>query len=385
MAQPNQDKRGILLKNATSPFYDSARPQGDVNAPASGGTAQFAYSAPNGIQDGKSITITTNLHTFVTPEKFNWLGHGKGWLYDTADGLPFENVEITTPLGLQRWEYEDAPGSERRFVATINGRKYLRSLLRPPNNLNLKGCGTINWDAGRALGPGDFTYMFSSGKISVGSGSLSALQLKDERIGAYKNLPSGATDSDNSVYIKHYDSNNPILDPIIGNVSKPCYYAKGLSKNQAYSQGWVWKQNTPDVPDGYNIVQAVQEGNPGYICEEPFRTSESIYPRAVIRSTSAERPKWLKWQGFAGNTQPDHLNIEWLKTDLFAQLNGSIFILADAAVLASATNFHPLVPISFNSNKSWTLSLWKGMLPNYSNAHVHLLDSRLASVANVKL
>lgn len=378
MSQTPQNKVGILLENNFGEAFSSRYPSG--NRPSSGGTAAFAWSATQ-LEDGGIIRITSNTHTFTQPDKYVWLGHGDGWLEDQTDGTMFQDLTIPTALGNESIDYEDPAGTARRLVYTLNGRKYLRSVLTP-DNAGTANAGFINWDTGSTIPALQHVFMYSRARATPAAGHENELiQLKQERIGQNPNIDGNDW---NSFYYKQDPGNSQsIIDS---------YEGTSVVKNYAFGNNGVrtdgklttqlinWKINTADANDGHLYVSNVKDGV--YTKSTPLDSGNAA--TGIIRSNASELPRRMKHQGYRGNnsTMP---TLELLITDIFWQRGGSIFVLADNTTLSSATCFCPLVPTAFNGGNDWSLRLWRGEMSNYRRACLILLDSALNQVASVNI
>lgn len=391
MGIPALTQPKVLIKPSAN-GYDSKYPDGGGGQePEPGGDAvsggsmeTIAWTAPNGLSDGKTITVSSSAHTFVQPEKYIYLGFGDGWLYEQESGAPLSEFIADTANGAVPLLYEDDAGSARRIVYDFQGKKWLRTLTKDPSNGNLDAGGMMSLDAGRSLTPGDCCYMFSTGKLTFirPEDEGKKFQLKCERIGAGE----FSTDDPNSAYVKFDASGgSPSITAYEGSGSNArTYYTSsngiqndGLITNTA----WSWKMNTPDVQDGHMYLASAKGGV--FRRGEPTNSSAPNQPRGIIKSASTSVPRHLKLQDYVGNNDQGAVGIEILRTDLFWQINGSVFILADNANLSQATNFTPLVPISIGD--SWEFRLWRGQLSDYEGAHIHLLDDTLAPIVGVSL
>ena len=349
----------------------------------SGGSAEtLAWSAPDGIADGRDLIVTSGIHTFTEPEKLIYLGFGGGWLYSQSDGTAFADHSVTTISGTEHFVGESNP-LPARTVVTVDGRKYLHTRFVSTDNPNLVGAGMINWDTGSNLLPGDRPYMYRVSRMSVGSGATN-FQWKAERIGAFANLPAGAANHP-SAYLKHFSQTGPVVTTYSGSgASSEFYFEESMNKLGIYAmQGWQWKQNTPDVADGGMITHGSRlSDNNTYKLEIPARSGPT-YPDNLITSATTNRPRYMKVQDYVGNLVNSQ-DIDLWTTDYFWQLNGSLFVIADHASLDAAQRWTPVVPTHVTGN-TWTLRLWRGMLPDYRGAHLFLLDADLNVVASVAL
>ena len=248
----------------------------------------------------------------------------------------------------------------------------------------------INFYVGRPTVAGDRLIAYNRGRCTVqgaGANEPASFQMKDTRMGAYKNLETNVF---NSAYCKSYASGTGETidayddsDPTVGG---EFYYSRGINKKGAhYSELWQWTLNTPDMSDGGHLIVSKRDDVAG----GQITKSSLLYPNN-IQSGKPEMPCWIKWQQTVQNrgangTQTLQTDVEWLNTDFFAQLNGSVFVIANNAVFTSATEFTHVVPLQFDSTGRWWVRQWKGKLADYSNAYIHLLDENLNSVVSQKL
>lgn len=350
----------------------------------SGGTPALNFAAYD-LSNGSLLKLKTDgTYPFIAPSSYIYMGYGRGWLYSQADTTGLIPNTVQTALGNQSLGYEYSGAAINRKVYSIGERKYLRSELLYPASGNMNSGGMINWDTGSNLTPGEFIYQFSTMRMTRNSGTQANYQWKGERNGQYANLPGGATDSANSLYLKQF-TGNLTLDGYKGTTSHE-YYANSTAPNRSgafYSQGWSSIQNTPDGTDGGNIIHSARTGVP-YVRENPNDGNPNYLTcNANTISGFTERVRFAKLQDYIGNVT-DASQIELLRTDIFMQRNGSIFILANNSVLANATAYCPLVPYSI-SNNEWTFKLWKGDIASYAGCSIFMLDKYLTVQTQINL
>lgn len=354
-----------------------------ASAGEAGGDAEsIAWSAPDGFADGCSLIVASAAHVFAVPDRLIYLGFGTGWLYAQDDGTAFANHSVITISGTEHFVGEANPLPARR-IATVDGRKFLHTRFVSAESPHLVGAGMINWDTGSIMQPGDRPYMYRVSRMRVGSGATN-FQWKAERIGAFANLPEGNANHP-SAYLKHFSQSGPVVTTYSGSgATSEFYFEEAMNKLGIYAiQGWQWKLNTPDLSDGGMITHGSRLlASSTYKREIPARSGPT-YPNGLITSATSNRPRYLKVQDYVGNLV-DSTDIDLWTTDYFWQLNGSLFVLADHADLSAARAWTPLVPTQV-SGTTWTLRLWRGMLPHYGGTHLFLLDADLNVVASAPL
>lgn len=362
------DGSGALVEDAPPPTGDS------------GGTPEFAWSAPGGLANGNSITVTSSTQTFAQPEKQIFLGFGMGWLQSQSDGTPFADITV----GSESFEYEDAPGSERRFVQTVNGVKVLRSFLRQSGTDLPAAGGMINWDTGAELTPTRNAYMFSRARCTVATSPNTQLQWKQDRIRVDRNFDGI---DQNTIYITETGTGDGSWKRVntTGSGADKGFETQTPTHNGKWNSfGFVWKPNTPDASDGDIYAHSFETGDTGFLRDRP-QNSDTTYPVSVISSGSAARPRWVMNQDYIGNnTTARDITIE--RTDMYWKVNGDLFLLADSDNLANCTDHPiPLVPTSFNGSSSWTFNLWLGLMTSYTGKYIHRLDNMLNPLQVVAL
>lgn len=360
--------------------------------PESGGNAAMSYYAPNGFNTARKIVISSETLTFTEPEYVNFVGFGLGWMYLNPIGTPFQSHTTNTLHGAKPVVYEnDAQGDMRnRRIYSDGTTRFLRMETRTASPWASVGGGMINMDMGRNLTPSDFVYSFNVGKCVIGSGIVSNYpQLKDHRIGQYADLPNGDQANANSLYVKWQGGNHAVDNYYIETeggsvIGHDRYFAAGINRDgNLYGQGILWKQNTPDVADGYHKVQAYEDGVSNYYTAVPFSPSHG-YTYDHIRTTSASRPRWSKYQAYIGNLTTEQ-DIYWDTTDFYTQLNGTIFVLANSSTITSATRFVPMIVTDFISSSSVELNLYAGHVGSFDGSTIFALDSQLNVIGSVTL
>lgn len=360
--------------------------------PVSGGTAAMSYYAPNGFNTARKIVISSETLTFQEPEYVNFLGYGLGWMYLNPIGTPLSNHSNNTLHGVKTVNYEgNAQGAMRnRRIYSDGVTRFLRMETNTASPWASVGGGTINMDMGRNLVPSDFVYSFNVGKCVIGSGKVPQYpQLKDHRIGQYADLPSGDHPNANSVYVKAQGGGSAIDAYYIeteggANVGHDRYFPHGINREgHLYGQGLLWKQNTPDVANGYHIAQAYEDSLSNYYTQIPFSPTYG-YTYDHIHTTSASRPRYSKWQAYIGNLSTEQ-DILWDTTDFYTQLNGTIFVLANNATITNATRFVPMIITDFISSESVELNLYAGHVGGFEGNTIFALDSQLNVIGSVTL
>lgn len=355
------------------------------NITVAGSLAGLRLTIQNGLVDGGLLKIESSAHAFETPESFNYLGFGRGWLYTNPDGTHFRDVTVQTATGSQLWDYEGGvAGDNQRYIHTIDGLKYLRSMLWSSTGADESGGGMINWDSGRLTIPGDRLYMYSRSRCTVGTGTSENgdFQMKDERMGAYANLNVNVA---NSGYLKSYGGGGTLTTDKVHNPPAQAesgeeYFSRGINKKGAhYTQLWRWKVNTPDVADGGHYIFSKRDDVAGGVA-----LKSSLLAPDHVQSLNPETPRFCKFQEYLGN-RSGQSDVEWIHTDMYAQLNGSMFVIANNAALTSMTEYTPLILEQANSTGSWWMRLWKGKISSYTGTYIHLLDADLNSIASQQL
>jgi len=360
--------------------------------PESGGTAAMSYYAPNGFNTARKIVISSSTLTFTEPEYVNFLGFGLGWMYLNPIGTPFHSHTNNTLHGVKTVGYEgDAQGDMRnRRIYSDGTTRFLRMETNTASPWASVGGGMINMDMGRNLTQSDFVYSFNVGKCVIGSGRVAGYpQLKDHRIGQYANLPPDEANA-NSLYVKAQGDGAAVDLYFIETegglvVGHDKYFPLGGINREGnlYGHGLLWKQNTPDVADGYHVGQAWEDGVTSYYTVVPFAPTYG-YTYDHIRTTSPNRPRWSKWQGTVQNVTTEQ-DIYWDTTDFYTQLNGTIFVLANNSAITSATRFVPMIITDFISGESVELNLYAGHVGGFEGNTIFALDSQLNVIGSVTL
>ena len=357
--------------------------------PESGGNAAMSYYAPNGFNTARKIVISSETLTFTEPEYVNYLGFGLGWMYLNPIGTPLSNHSNNTLHGVKTVNYEgNAQGAMRnRRIYSDGVTRFLRMECNTASPWESVGAGTINMDMGRNLTPSDFVYSFNVGKCVIGSGKVpKSPQLKDHRIGQNADLVG---DGAHSLYVKAQGDGSAVdlyfIETEGGTVvGHDRYFPYGINREgHLYGQGLLWKQNTPDVANGYHIAQAYEDTLSNYYTQIPFSPTYG-YTYDHIRSTSASRPRFSKWQAYIGNLSTEQ-DILWDTTDFYTQLNGTIFVLANNSTITSATRFVPMIVTDFISSESVELNLYAGHVGGFEGNTIFALDSQLNVIGSVTL
>lgn len=360
--------------------------------PVSGGNAAMSYYAPNGFNTARKIVISSTTLTFTQPDYVNFLGYGLGWMYINPIGTPLSSHTNNTLHGVKTVNYEgNAQGDMRnRRIYSDGVTRFLRMECNTASPWASVGAGTINMDMGRNLNPSDFVYSFNVGKCVITSGKVpKSPQLKDARIGQFADLPSGDQPNANSLYVKA-QGDGPAVDCIYieteGGLADghDRYFPYGINREgHLYGQGLLWKQNTPDVANGYHIAQAYEDTLSNYYTQIPFSPTYG-YTYDHIHTTSASRPRYSKWQGYIGNLTTEQ-GIYWDTGDFYTQLNGTIFVLANSSTITSATRFVPMIVTDFISSGSVELNLYAGHTGGFAGNTIFALDSQLNVIGSVTL
>jgi len=133
------------------------------------------------------------------------------------------------------------------------------------------------------------------------------------------------------------------------------------------------------VADGYHKVQAWEDGVSNYYTQVPFSPTYG-YTYDHIRTTSASRPRWSKYQAYLGNLTTEQ-NIYWDTTDFYTQLNGTLFFIKKA----DSSRALPMVITDFISSSSVELNLYTGHVGEYVGAVIFACDSQLNVIGSVTL
>lgn len=348
-----------------------------------GGTeGRLSWESSGQLSDQALITLKAGQHIFSAPSKSTWIGFGEGWLYESPDGAPLpqaisQNGESIT--------YEFGPGSEARFVQTDNGiRVILSSLLTTPTtNYN---AGFIGWDAGEEITSNDRVFMFSRVSCSSGDVPEASFQWKQERIRAYPYLSGN---SNNSAYLSEttpVGSGQRIIAYPGGSGAGRSLYTQVPTHGQGwFNHAWLWRPNTPDIPDGRMAVLTAREGGIGLTVDSDMSNSSGDTANDIIQSNAPERPRYALIQDYVGNNADGTTNVIIKRTDQYWQLNGTHFFIADSADPSTAQLFWPLRVVSVPDSKTAVLKLWKGTFESYSGLSVLVYDEDLNFVDSVSL
>lgn len=347
--------------------------------PASGGTAELSWNAPEGLADQKLIVLTSNTHTLTPPDKSVWLGFGEGWLYEQTDGTIFPS---TISVGSEEWVIETPT---HRYVHVDNeGYRWARSLLKPGGAANPAGAGAINWDSGSELGPGEFTFMYSVTRALAGINPGATFQWKQDRVRAARDLSGSDA---NSAYITENrpSGTGPRMQSYKGDQAKSCSTPTPVHQGLVHRFGWLWKQNTPDLTDGLARTFLLDDDHTSMVVHTPKNSSGDVQ-NDVVQSAFSERSRWALWQDYIGNNNESAGDIEILRSDMYIQRGGVLIFLADGTTPETTSIAVPLRYVSSDEvNNTITLKLWDQGEIDYASAGILLFDSDMNFLKGVSL
>lgn len=349
----------------------------------SGGTAAFAWSAPSGVADGNSITITSNTATFAQPTKQIYLGFGMGWLYSQADGT---TLPASITVGSETIDRQGPNTSlQNRTVRTVNGLKTLYSLLKPGGASQPYSAVCLNWDTGAEVTPSDTMYAFRLSRLTIGN-KLKEFQWKQVRFRPNANAGTSNPEG-NEMYCSRGtggDGYQRVLATLGAGGDEPYGTPLPTDGGGLSAFGIVWKPNTVDQTDGVVYTHLVDSTRKSFARRTP---SSGTYgtPNDTIQSDSTLRPRFFVIQDDISNAGTS-ADFEIDTTDIYLKINGDLFLLADSSDLSTCTEPPiALVPTSFNSSQSWTFNLWKGAMSTYSGKYIHRLSALLEPLQVVAL
>lgn len=349
------------------------------------GNGSLAWTAPQGLENGKPITITSATETFEQPRKQIHLGFGSGWLYSQPDGTLFpESLTVNGEVWDQIMGSTDAR-FQNPVVVSLGSRKFLRVTLKPGAAEYPYGSRVLAWDAGGEITNADVAYVYKSSRLTIGTLPSNNYQWKQLRIWSTTELEG---DGANEAYIPYGTNGWGRVAVSIGQSGDVGYNAtvpRGVVGGGLWSSfGWAWRPNTVDQADGEMATHYKVEGTPGFIRRNPINAN--THPVDPIRSDSPRRPRYMMTQDYIGNTSPGDGDFTIDVTDLYFKLGGDLFLLADSADLTTCTaNPTPLVPVSFDGPARWTFNLWLGEMASFAGKYIHRLDSMLNPLQVVPL
>ncbi|MFA4869614.1 MAG: hypothetical protein WC623_15525 [Pedobacter sp.] len=347
----------------------------------SGGTPELSWSALTGLGDQKLITLTSNIHQLTPPNKSIWLGFGEGWLYEQPNGTSFPT---TITSGSEQWVIE---GVDRRFVhIDEQGYRWARSILKPNGAANPAGAGSINWDTGSIIGPGEFTFMYSVSRCEAGINPGATFQWKQDRVRADKNLNGNDW---NSAYITETTPrfNGPRMLGYRGDGAKSCSTPAPQHQGLVHRFGWLWKQNTPDLEDGLAKTFLLDANHSSMVVHTPKNSSNQVQ-NDVVKSAFPERARWVLWQDYIGNNDDvdKAADIEILRTDMYVQRGGVLIFLSNGTTPATTSIAVPLRYVSSDAvNNTITLKMWSQGSISFEAASILLFDANLNFLKGVSL
>ena len=249
----------------------------------SGGTADFSWNAPTGLSDLNELVVATTGTAFNKPDKQIWLGFGRGWLYDNADGTEMVNTLLVEGETMT-FEVHDPT----RNIKTIGSQKYLYSLLVPDGTSQYnQGGGMLQWNIGYDLTNADTAFTFSRSRCSIGILPTAELQWKQERI----NEGPGAVD--NYAFITESGGTGngfwQRIDTVEGGGGGLAYSTTlPVHDGKFNSHMWSWHINTPDAHDGSMRVRHITENETGMELKTPANW-EGFTGDGVITTGSSAR------------------------------------------------------------------------------------------------
>lgn len=344
----------------------------------SGGTAELSWSAPTGLADQRLIILTSDTHELTPPDKSVWLGFGEGWLYEQNDGTVFPNIIAS---GSEQWVVEH----NRRFVhIDEQGYRWARTVAKPGGASEPTGGGSINWDSGSEIGPGEFTFMYSVSRCLAGINPGATFQWKQDRVRSEKNLDGNNW---NSAYITETNplGTGPRMQSYIGDGAKSCSTPTPQHQGLVHRFGWLWKQNTPDLADGLARTFLLDDDHPSMVVHTPKNSSGGVQ-NDVVKSAYPERSRWVMWQDYIGNNNEGAGDIEILRTDMYVQRGGVLMFLADGTTPETTSIAVPLRYVSSDeASNTITLKMWSQHELSYEAASILLFDSDLNFLKGVSL
>ncbi|MBE8723246.1 hypothetical protein [Sphingobacterium pedocola] len=347
----------------------------------SGGTAELSWNAPAGLGDQKLIVLTSNTHTLTPPDKSIWLGFGEGWLYEESEGTAFPTTIVS---GSEQWVIE---GNNLRFVhIDEQGYRWARSVLKPGGAANPSGAGSINWDTGSIIGPGESTFMYSVSRCLAGINPGATYQWKQDRIRAASNLNGS---SSNSAYITETTTGGtgPRMQSYRGDGAKSTSTPTPRHQGLVHRFGWLWKQNTPDLEDGLAKTFLLDDDRPSMVIHIPKNSSNQVQ-NDVVKSAFPERSRWVLWQDYIGNNDDASkaADIEILRTDMYVQRGGVLLFLADGTTPETTSIAVPLRYVSSDDvTNTITLKMWSQGEISFEASSILLFDADLNFLKGVSL
>lgn len=375
----------VVASNADGDSGDSNVVSGTTGAVTgdSGGTSALSWNAPNGLSDGNTITLTTDgTYTLTPPDKFVWLGFGRGWLYDNALGTEFQDVTVGTEV----LDYNITDAQTTRKIAEVGGIRYLEATVKPDGVSQTAGnaaAGFINWDTGSEITNSDSIFMSSLSSCDQGNVAGASFQWKQPRINHDGSLVSP---NRNMLYYTHTGPTGSgarfLGRPGTGD-DRAGYFSGPKNNGSLTYHGFVWVPNDPGSNNGYVAAHAVDSLD-GYRFEDAPTDSGGSILTDFIDNTIPERPQFAVFQDYIGNDADGTRDITIRRTDIYMKRGGVLFLLGDASTPATCEHLVPLVPNSTGNNE-WTCYLWKQRMADYSGKYVHLFDDRLNILASVAL
>lgn len=366
---------------------DGRYKQGDKPNAASGGTPALAWSAPQGLADGNTLTITTDgTYSFGVAPSFCTLGFGTGTLATSAINDPLNTVVDPISGNTMVYERDGSPTTQSRYIVEKDGIRALRAANITGASGSIGG-GMVSWDYGQEI-PINTPVLFSSWvrakAASVADSPSSSSQWKTYRIRsefALNDVSGVATD--NSGYHKSFSTPANINNTNEGEFTN--YNVGGSAETQyslthpMFNDKWtrhdlLLKSGTLDNADGYIMSR-------GIIPSDASGIIEMSATRNLYESGTTSRWRWMNEQCYAQFcTDP-----EIWRTDYFYQVGTfARFELANGATPATTTDAKILPPTAWAGN-SVSLRLYKQMFTDYSGKYIHYYDSNGDFVTGVAI
>ena len=352
----------------------------------SGGTAALGWSAPSGLADGNTLTITTDgTYDFGAAPRIATAGFGQGFL-ETAS-LDTALTDITDPISGETWQYENAVTNGRtpnRFVASIDGVRAFHQT--HAGYSDGAGFGFFGWDTGSTIADGERILVSSWVKADVSAFAIDAnddpllatqwksWRFRDEiffdSTNGYSQGNSGywkawgyRTDTygdrwlaDDEGEFTNYNANGSASNAL--DISHPTYDNKWtrtdlLLRPYIDADGLIRTRMQKPVDASAVTVKTVNN----------FQLLDSTHPR---RWRTIQEQSYIK----------DIKDLDLYITDYYIQVGSyARFELADGATPATSTDSKILPPDTASwSNNSATVHLYKQMFSDYSGKYLHYYD-----------
>jgi len=352
----------------------------------SGGTSALAWSAPEGLEDGNTLTITTDgTYDFGIAPRIATLGFGQGFL--ESANLNTALTDVVDPISSETWQYENAATNSRtpnRFVSEVDGIRALHQ--SHAGYSDGAGFGFLGWDTGSPLADGERVFVSSWTKA---------------------NVSAFAVDSNGDSLLATQWKSWRFRDEIFFDSSQG--YTAG---NSGYWKAWAWRTDTygdrwleDDEGDFTNYNEDGSASNVEYISHPTYDnkwTRADLLMRPYIDANGFVRTRMQKpvdtssvviktvndfqlldsahprrWQTIQDQTYiKDIEDLDLYITDYYIQVGSyARFELADGATPATSTDSKILPPETASwSNNSATVHLYKQMFSDYSGKYLHYYD-----------